>query len=794
MFIFCPAATPLASITFANERWGWVATAFAVGALLILLLTYRNSPLRGGSKFLAMLLKAAGLILLALALMEPVQLDEQPKKHSNDIVILADNSSGLALAPDADSPAPSESMRESLISEMPETLPAWMEQLGETFRLQPYLFDRGIRQGGDFSELDFSKDNSALIAALDSVGSRFEKRPLAAIVALTDGNATDLADLETFIAEREGVEKTVPVYPVLVGEESTDYRDLAIARVDTVTTEFEDARVTLTIQARAVGKFEKPVEVSVKNDKDEVLASKSIVFSGEGEQSQTVRLRIPTVLPGISFLTVGIAGEGPELTDRNNTQRVVVNQGNGPYRVLYLSGRPNWEYKFLRRSLAEDAELDLVGLIRIAKREPKFEWRGRVGESSNPLFRGFNKDIPEETQKYDEPVLIRLNTATPEELRDGFPSTAEELFPAYRAVIIDDIEAEFFTQEQQNLLEQFVSQRGGTVVMLGGQESFQQGDWDNTPVGRMLPVYLDRIARGGPALEATYDLTREGWLEPWMRLRASQEDEEIRLAYMTPFYSVNQIQAIKPGASILATVVDSENRTLPALVTQRYGEGKTAALTIGDIWRWAMKDAEQQQEVAKAWRQLLRWVVAEVPSRVEMTLSAEADGGLPLTQLAVRVRDDSFAAQDDATVMLTVTDLDGTTTAIPGDPSLEEPGLFTAEYISEDSAGYKIEAEVLDGAGLVIGTDEVARSFNPAAQEFAHIGANPEPLRRIAEATGGEMLSLADIGQLPGLLKDLDLPVVEIRQTPLWHTPWLFLIALACFLGEWALRRRQGVL
>jgi hypothetical protein len=27
----------------------------------------------------------------------------------------------------------------------------------------------------------------------------------------------------------------------------------------------------------------------------------------------------------------------------------------------------------------------------------------------------------------------------------------------------------------------------------------------------------------------------------------------------------------------------------------------------------------------------------------------------------------------------------------------------------------------------------------------------------------------------------------------LWHTPWVFLIALAFFLGEWGLRRKFGL-
>ena len=36
--------------------------------------------------------------------------------------------------------------------------------------------------------------------------------------------------------------------------------------------------------------------------------------------------------------------------------------GGGPFRILYVSGRPNWEFKFLRRALQEEDELDLVGL------------------------------------------------------------------------------------------------------------------------------------------------------------------------------------------------------------------------------------------------------------------------------------------------------------------------------------------------------------------------------------------------------------------------------------------------
>ena len=112
-----------------------------------------------------------------------------------------------------------------------------------------------------------------------------------------------------------------------------------------------------------------------------------------------------------------------------------------------MGGRPNWDYKFLRRALAKETQIQMPAIIRVARQEPKFQWRGRAGESSNPLFKGFAQQA--EVQRYDEPVLTRLGTRDAEELRDGFPKTAE-LLMGYHGIILDDVEAKFFSQEQQS--------------------------------------------------------------------------------------------------------------------------------------------------------------------------------------------------------------------------------------------------------------------------------------------------------------------------------------------------------
>ena len=119
------------------------------------------------------------------------------------------------------------------------------------------------------------------------------------------------------------------------------------------------------------------------------------------------------------------------------------------------------------------------------------------------------------------------------------------------------------------LLQRFVSERGGGFLMLGGAESFREGNYAGTPIASMLPVYLDAARRHAAGSDWKLALTREGWLQPWTRLRATESEERDRLDTLPPFNVLNTISAIKPGASVLATVSDSDNHSFPALAAQR---------------------------------------------------------------------------------------------------------------------------------------------------------------------------------------------------------------------------------
>lgn len=788
----------LAVLTFAGFHWLWFA-GLAVGlALALLFWSYRAAP-AGALRWRCFGLKLLGFTALAGCLLEPLWTGERARPGANLLAIVADNSQGLQIKDRGASRSRGEVLRDLLGPQHG----SWQATLEDNFEVRRYYFDARLQATKDFSELAFDGRATALGSALHALADRYHGRPLAGIVLLTDGNATDLRGTP---GDWAGLP---PVYPVVIGSRDP-VRDLAIQQVHVSQTDFEDAPVSVQADVLATGFAGESVVAELLDRAGKPVATQTL-RARRSEDTLAFRFQLRPETPGLSFyrFRVRVKSEiGPgapqtgtaEATLANNATVLVVNRGREPHRILYVSGRPNWEFKFLNRALEDDPQLQLVALIRVAKREPKFNFLGRAGETSNPLFRGFGNQSPDEVERYDQPVLVRLNTRDAVELRGGFPRTAEELFP-YQAVIVDNLEAGFFTPDQAALLQKFVAERGGGFLMLGGMESFQQGEYQRTPIGDMLPVYLDRVDESKPPGPLHLHLTREGWLQPWARLRDTEADERARLQGMAPFQVFNQVRAVKPGASVIATVADDAGQSFPALVVQRFGRGRTAALTVGDVWRWGFHDAVAHHDMDKAWRQLLRWLVTDVPNRVDLAVEPQPDDPNGAVRLQVRVRDEKFQPLDNAGVTVEVQPVlaDSVSSAatnslrLQAEPSSGEAGLYEATYLPRATGGYRATASATNTVGVEVGRAEAGWSTDLAAEEFRSLTPNVARLETIARRTGGEIIPATRLEAFARNLPHRRAPVMEAWTSPLWHTPAMFAFALACLLAEWGLRRWKGM-
>ncbi len=337
--------------------------------------------------------------------------------------------------------------------------------------------------------------------------------------------------------------------------------------------------------------------------------------------------------------------------------------------------------------------------------------------------------------------------------------------------------------------------------MLGGPHSFHHGEWHKSIVRDVLPVYCDRPLPpleahllADPPREFQLQLTRDGWLQPWVRLRQTEVEERTRLDEMSGFQVISRVNGIKPAAQVLASVVGDDGDPMPALVAQTYGDGRGAALLIGDLWRWSLKRAPGvEDDLGKAWRQTVRWLVTDVPQRIEADFQWTTAGEADAVTLRVRVRDERFEPQENAAVKATISIPGEAPLTLHAEPSLAEPGLFETTYVPRATGNYTVSFDVTDADGKALGKAEVGWVHQPEAEEFRRLAVNREAMEQLAQASGGEVLTTDDLLRFAESLPERDVPVQEASTTPLWHSPWMLTTILLLLAGEWGLRRWKGL-
>jgi uncharacterized membrane protein len=788
-------------MTLPSLIWGspqWLTAAACVLAVAAALLAWSYGRARAGRSVRVgcALLKAIGFTALALALLEPLLAGVRPRRGANAFAVVADNSESLLIRDDKATQTRGEWLRDALKKES-----NWQTRLGQDFDVRNYAFDTHLRGVEGFETLAFDGSGSAIGTSLAALARRFRGLPLAGVLLFTDGNRTDLSEIDW--------SQLPPVYPVMPPARGVA-RDVGVSNVSVSQTNFESAPVVVRADVTAIGYAGEPIVAAVVDEEGHEIERLEAKASRDAKPIN-FRFQFRPAKKGITFYHVeafpaserpkNVADDGtpapkPPTTEQtlaNNSRLVVVDQGGGPYRVLYVCGRPNWEFKFLRRAVDEDEQVQLVGMMRLARKQPKFDFRDVRDRSTSEFFKGFEHPEAETAERADQPVLIRLGTLDSAELRDGFPKAADELY-RYHAIILDDVEAAFFTPDQLGLLRNFVSVRGGGLLMLGGPDSFVEGKYDRTQVAELLPVYLNRPAPVEGDIEYRLVLTREGWLQPWVRTRRTEDDERNRLAAMPSFRTLSQVGNIKPGAVVLSQVAGPSGEAAPALVSQQFGKGHVAALMIGDLWRWGIRrETPTESDLDKSWRQTVRWLVGDVPGRVDVTVRPKAGASSPAVEITTRVRDAEFRPLDNARVALAITLPGNDSLTLEAEPDGREAGTYVASYVAKKPGPYRVAATATDPDGSAVGTREAGWAAQPAADEFARLEPDRAFLETIAARTKGEVVSGDRLDSFVASLPSRSAPITEPWITPLWHHPLYFLLALICLTAEWGLRRFNGL-
>ena len=736
-----------------------LGTMAIIAAVLVVpaVLTYTRArgKSRAADRWVLAVLRGTAFLLLFFIVMQPALVLTSVVPQRNFLAVLVDDSRSMTID-DRDGTSRADKATRLLDPEGD-----LVDALNEDFALRYFRFSSAPARIDGVDALTFDGSNTRIGNALAYARNELQGVPLSGIVVVSDGgDNTDEALGEALLPLRAA---SVPVFTVGLGDEEME-ADVQASRAEVPEKALTGTSMVVTVIVDARGFAGRTVPIVVE-DMGRIVTTEEVTLPDDGQPLVTP-IAITLDTEGARELTFRIPGQPGERVLENNELHAVVQVRDRTEKILYFEGEPRHEVAFMLRAVQGDENLQVVLLQRTAE---------------NKFFR----------RNLDDPL----------ELVQGFPTTREELY-RYRALILGSVEASFFTHDQLDMIADFVSARGGTLLMLGGRRALSEGGYQGTPLEDVLPVVLDEPGTSTPTERLAFVKvapTPAGANHPATRIEGTVEESAARWDSLPPVSTTNIVTGLKPGATELleGTVVDAGDGVEPDRVVmafQGYGKGRSMVLAVQDTWLWQMDHTVplEDQSHETFWKQLLRWLVSETPDPVEAEPERESvEAGEPVT-LEATVLDEGFVEVNGASVTARVTTPTGEARELPMEWSVAEDGRYTVSFTPEMEGLFEVSVDA--GRDTVtLGSAETSVRVAPGGEEYRNPHQRRSLMERIAEETGGRYYTEETASQLPEDLQFSGGGVTVTEERDLWDMPVLFLLLAGLLGAEWGYRRKRGL-
>ena len=631
------------------------------------------------------------------------------------------------------------------------------ESLGESLDVSYHAFGQSLRLISDnevmitedLMGLEAKEPGTSITASLEAVASSGGIPP-AGIVLLSDGIDNAKSQRSEVVLQNLGV-RGIPVYTVPIG--LTDPDDVSIRNIVMQEVAYSGDKVPVLVQIQSKGYERRTARLAVLLN-DRRVSSRIIRFDG-GLQFEEVDFRVDVYEKGAAQIDVIIEPFDDEISTVNNRVSRSVRIVNEKVNVLYIEGNARWEYRYLRA---------------ILKRDPRI----------NATFIASN-------------VGPEVARNSPEHI-ERFPDDREDAFQ-YDLVILGDVDASFFTDDELRLLEELIRDRGASLLMLCGP-MYSPGSYTGTPVQAMLPVRFDTEAGWKKIAESVYPvLTREGRSSLVMTLENEVELNDRIWSRMAPMDQLPPLLSAKPGATVLAVLSDSTARdqSYPLVAWQRYGTGKCMSIASDRLWRLRYRTGDKYHW--RVWSQCIQFMTLSRLMGEHKRIRLETDRSVYAVdgqcRLYAHVLDDSFDPVVQPVFEVYVSSIDGgqAKQLVSLRPDKSQPGLYEGYFAPPDPGRYRLEANENDQRVSSTTEFQVA----DVRQELIDTDMSLAHLQRIANLTGGASLGIRELSKLSSLVNDRLITTKVRSERPLWDNSLVVLLLVALLGAEWILRRRYDL-
>jgi hypothetical protein len=465
---------------------------------------------------------------------------------------------------------------------------------------------------------------------------------------------------------------------------------------------------------------------------------------------------------GLRVVSAGLI----ESRDDDNLKSKSVQVFDRPLRILIVAGGPMRDYQFAKNALYR--------------------------------HKSFEVDVWLQT---GEPGISQDAT----QLLYEFPSTREELFK-YDVVLCFDPDWSLIPEEGRGMLEEWVTDFGGGVVLVAGDVYTPQlaaVDPEREPgyqsIFNLYPVVLEEIGLSLSRPQQSkkvypLGLTQAGQAADFLQLTDDPATAPEVWEEFPGVYRCYPTRAQKGGATVYAEFTDplSRGRAGPPvlLAGQRYGLGAGMYLGSPEVWRLrALDETYYDRFWVKLVRKAAEGRLKRGLERAVLLLEGRDYEIGQTIPVRARVVDVNYQPLPDAAIVLDVIDPSGAPRIPPLE--LEQDRNRPEEYVGVlrvTSAGrYRFELTPPAPA------DKVAAEINVVVPrlEAADPLQNVALLKNLAEGTGGRYLSVEQAAaDLPALLPNAGHEfLLDQRIRELWDEKWMLALVGLLLAAEWLTRK-----
>lgn len=641
--------------------------------------------------------------------------------------------------------------------------PEFFAELSKDFNLSYFTFSDTLK--GELSnpfdkEIFPSQGRTDLVRVLLSLQDKMKDRPWRGVVLITDGsgqeNSPSLKDLIR--------QYPVSIYTFGLGKLDI-YKDLQIYELQADEFGFVNHPYVIKANIRASGFKGEKVPVILKEN-EQIITTKTLSIDKE-KGAYTIEFELLPEKTGEFSYDLSVPVYPHESLTENNTRSFIVQIVKDKVRLLLLCGSPNWDYRFLRRTLKQNPNFELVAFTILR----------------TPLDTIF---VPQE-----ELSLIK------------FP--ADQLFTTelhnFDLIIFHNFNYQpYFPVTYLENIKKAVVEEGKGFAMIGGELSFIGGGYTNTPIEEILPIELDRKEANFELGEFPMRLTDEGKRHPITSLGGNTQEAESLWAQLPTLYGYNLVSRGKPGSQVLGINPFRKNPfgQRAVLAVQNIGKGRSMAFTVDSSWMWNFLMVEKTGDNSlyhRFWQQAVRWLIKSPDLQLLKLFSFEKKYQLgEKVKIAVKTFNDDYSPATHPDLEAKLRTPSNKILTPEGILPSRIPGQTDIEILLDELGTYTLEVKYLQ-EGRVEARDSLRVEAVQPKPDLQEVESNWELVRYMAEQSGGRYVDIFLARGRPHLVisKEGIFKIVNQRDFPLHRSfiPYAILVAL---LGtEWAVRKWSGL-